>query len=308
MGHSLKSSLYKFLGYCLALSALLVSYIVVIEMSPISTIAENNLFKYTRIDNKAPKVLFIGSSRVQCSVNPGILKAQLPEYDFYNLGMANSSVLYNCQLAHKLIPSLPQKSIIFIELSDLSILPPANFFYFNSYADLYNLTKQKFSLNFELNDIEKIGMSMVDIRAHIKLATYPQASLFKEVGFLKRNGLFKGNTGAFVNEQEINQSGDALTPSQKNCLSILGNLVENARKRQIKIVFMPSLTIRKASERKYVLPIFNKIRPSDKWTYSDNFLGKIADTKYLYDLNHLNEQGAELYSLEVVNEIKRVKN
>ena len=307
MEHSLRQSLYKFIRYTFIVGAVLVSYIVLIEVSPVNSIAKSILFKYIEIDDKTPKVLFIGSSRVECSINPGLLKKHLPEYNFYNLGLPNSSILYNYQLAEKLIPIIPSGSIIFIELSDLSMIQPGNFFYFCSYRDLYSLTKKKLSLNFELNDIEKIFFSFFNIRSHVKLLAYPQKSILRELGFLKRDGFFVGNNGAFINAKDLNQSKGSLTAIQENYLAMLDSLVKKGHGRDIKIVFIPSLTIRKASERNQVLPIFNAIQRSDKWTYSTAFLEKITNTKYLYDLNHLNKSGAELYTLELVNEIKKIK-
>lgn len=299
----IKRSFYKLLGYTFIVGIIYLAFIALAQTFSKNSDTQKNLLKYINAEDKMPKVVFVGSSRVQAGFNPSLLKKHLPELNFYNMGLLRSSILYNYELTEKLISVLPAKSAVFVELSDLAISPPNHYLYFSTYADLYNLMKKQVDLSFKFNDIEKVFFAFVNVRSQFKASVYNEHLILKEVGFAKKTTAYSDNPKGFISINDINQLQLPLTEVQKKLYLMLIDLMERAKKHDIKIVYYVALNIPKISEKKQVLPIFSALPPSNKWVYSADFLQQITKGKYMYDPGHLNEKGANINSLEVVKKI-----
>jgi len=301
----IKSSFYKLLGYTFIVCIIYLAFIVLAQTFSKNSDTHKNLVKYINAEDKKQKIVFVGSSRVKAGFDPALLKRQLPEFNFYNIGLGGSSILYNYKLTEKLMSILPAKSIIFFELSDLAILPPSHYLYFNTYTDLYNLMKMQVDLSFKFNDIEKVFFSFVNVRSQLKASVYAEHAILKEIGFIKKAAAYADKPSGFININDINQSQGSLTELQQKIYAMLTDLMERAKKQDIKIVYYVALNIPKISEKKQILPVFSALPTSNKWVYSADFLKQITKGEYMYDPGHLNESGATLNSLEVAKEIKR---
>jgi len=294
------------LGFTFIVSVMYILFIALAQTISKNSDINKNLLKYINADDKKQKVVFVGSSRVQAGFDPTLLKRQLPEFNFYNMGLSGSSVLYNYELTEKLIPVLPAKSTVFFELSDLTILPPNHYLYFSNYTDLYNLMKKQVDLSFKFNDIEKVFFSFVNVRSQFKASVYTEQVILKEIGFVKKAVAYSDKPKGFISINDINQPQVPLTELQQKMYVMLLDLMERAKKQNIKIVYYIALNMPKTTERKQILSIFSELPASNKWVYSADFLTKITNGKYLYDPGHLNENGASVNSMEVAREIMRI--
>jgi len=301
----LKNSLRKLLTYCLVLGIMILIIFAFIEVISRNSRANENLLEYIGAANTKPKAIFIGSSRIQASIDPVLLKQQLPQYNFYNLGLSGSSILYNCHLAEKLIPTIPSGSLVFVELSDFRLSPSGYFYHFNTHKDLYEITKKRIALSVRFNELESVFFSLIDVRAQLKASLSSSKAFLKEVGFTKWKTTYTGKENTFINSADVNAQGKPLSALQNRYLRILNELIAEGKKSHVKIIFMLPLNIKGAEKKQELLPIFHAIAESNKWTYTSDFIRKMSFKKYQGDIIHLNETGAKLYSTELAREIRK---
>lgn len=305
MRYSLKNSFRKLLTYCFVLGIKILIILTLIEFFSRNSRANENLVEYIGAANTTTKAIFIGSSKIQASINPVLLKQQLPQYNFYNLGLSGSSVLYNCHLAERLIPTVPSGSLVFVELSDFRLSPSGYFYHFNTQKDLYEITKKRIALSIGFNELESIFFSFINIRPQLKASMSSDKAFLKEVGFTKWKTTYTGKENTFINSTDVLNTDKSLSTLQNKYLLILNELIAEGKKKNVKIVFILPLNIKGTEKKKELLPIFHAIPVSNKWIYSSNLLRTISFKKYLGDIIHLNETGAKLYSAELAREISR---
>jgi hypothetical protein len=99
---------------------------------------------------------FIGTSRVQRSISPSTLKADLPDYNFVNLGLSSSSFLYGCQSASNVMKNTSGKKIIFIELTGLSLTPPDSYYNLLTVQDVKEAFKHHLSVMCSTDDVRAL--------------------------------------------------------------------------------------------------------------------------------------------------------
>lgn len=302
----MKNSLRKFLVYCFILGILILITLVLIEVISRNSKANENLSAYIEASNATPKAIFIGSSRIQASIDPILLKQQLPQYNFYNLGLSGSSILYNCRLAEKVISKIPSGSLVFVELSDFRLSPSGYFYYFNTHKDLYGITKKRLTLGIDFNELESVFFSLINIRAQLKASQSSSKAFLREVGFIKWKTTYTGREDTFINSKDVINTNKPLSTLQNTYLSILNELIADGKKRNVKIVFILPLNIKGVEKKQELLPIFHAIEKSNKWIYPAGFIRSISFKKYQGDIIHLNEAGAKLYSAELAREISRL--
>lgn len=260
----------------------------------------NNLNDYFEFNKKAPKIIFLGSSRTRRGVNTLLLKKQLPTFDFYNCGIPSSSILYSLVIGEKSLQILPPQSIIFIEVSDFLIAAPNQYNYFLNNQELAQILKQHLSIRHSLIDIENFFFYIINIRLKLQSVSNPK----EKIGYLENSMVYAGNNSSFVRTEELNKQNVNLNSFQEKYRELIIQFAKKAKKKHIKVIYFLPLTIEKRSERQQTIPIFNSLPNEYKWIYSSEFLEKISKTKFMSDPNHLNKYGAALNTDALINEVR----
>lgn len=251
---------------------------------------------------------FIGSSRVQRSISPNILKTRFPNYTFINLGVTNNSFLYNCQLASRLLQESKETKIIFIELAALTICPSDSYYFLLSQHDVWSVIRQHLSIQHTPADIQSLLFYMFSLHSDIKKIIYPELNLYgnPELGYQAGNREFKGSVTNIITPESF-AIKTKISPSLLNAyLENINRLDSIAARNHAQIIFIFPLTISKTSELNIDVSVFAKLPESSKWSYPVEFMTAMRNEKYLFDDFHLNEAGANQYSYELSKFIKKL--
>ena len=302
MKNSLQSSFQKFLSLTLVLLA-----VIIFIKSRTHTDPKDNLARYVKAEENTPKIFFVGSSRFRSGISVDQLKKLDSTETFYNLGHARASILFSCRMAEKLIDIVPARSLIYIELSDILIIPPYQAEYFYSLDDLLQILKRHFRMRFSIADIDKMLLQFFNIRADIGNFKYDEKLALAKLEYQIEESPFYGNASSIITQDDIQNASAELSDFQKDYLKMINELIEKGGKKRITVKFVLPVTIEKASERAQTLSIYNHIPAVAKLVYSKGFLQKIQNTAYLGDANHLNAKGAYLNTLEIYGDIEAIR-
>ncbi|TSE08637.1 hypothetical protein [Aquimarina algiphila] len=256
-------------------------------------------------NSKEGSYYFIGSSRVQKSINPELLKVHFDNENIYNMGISASTFLSNCALAEFLIINKKPK-VLFIELSPILPELPEGLLKFSDEVDfdvfrsINSLNKhesihQKILIN--LNQLNNYTFSKISLKDDLKkiLGLKDQQSNKRAMGFVSLKGNSFNSTSKFITYREINsfQRKSNKSNSHENYIN---HLLELGIKKNTKIVFFLPITYQREKEKSITVPIFNMLSDSLKIKYSEKFIAEITKAKYLSDSNHFNNIGAEKYT------------
>lgn len=250
---------------------------------------------------------FIGTSRVQRSISPDILKTHLPMYDFVNLGQASNSFLYSCRIASLLLQDTTKTKIIFIELSGLAICPPDSYYLLMREADVWNVISQHLSIQTTPADVGGLLSYTFSLRSDIKKIIYSKLNLYKnpELGYLGAVREFKGPTTSVLTPESFTTRTN-ISPDLLNAyLHNINQLQREAARTGSQIIFILPLTIDKMDEFTVDLSVFAQLPDNSKWSYSNEFMRTMKNQKFLFDEAHLNEIGASQYSYELLKVIEK---
>ncbi|WP_109852046.1 hypothetical protein [Aquimarina sp. AU58] len=249
---------------------------------------------------------FIGSSRVQQSINPKILKEHFGNRNINNLGINGSTFLSNCILADFLMKEKTSK-VLFIELSPLKQELPSGFIKFSKEANINILkTIDKLAKNesfrkrllLKLNILNYLFFKKISVKEDVRRMLSQNdddKGNIKEMGFISLNESNFNSTSPFISYEEIN------SPSTKNknltsYQNYINYLLELSSENNSKIIFFLPITYRNEKEKNIVIPLYHSLPDSLKIKYSKSFLDSMVNSKYLSDENHLNSLGAKKYT------------
>ncbi len=250
---------------------------------------------------KTTSLYFIGSSRVDMSIDKTIMDSAFTEHNFFKLGITGSTFLGNSIIAEKIIKTTGHK-IICMELSALLNELPESVI--QSSGSRTQALKAALRITQEQSIAEK-SMMLMDIlnqqffsaasikgdiiKLFAKMQNVKVEQERKEFDPHKKNNL-KDNS-SFLKYTDLSQSivrADNLI-KYKQIIEYLNRLAE---RHHAELIFFLPLTYNKQSERDIVLSVFNQLPASMKLGYTNHFLQEISKPEYLYDKNHLNKEGA----------------
>ncbi len=248
---------------------------------------------------------FIGSSRVQKSVDPNNIKSTLGTQNIFNIGISGATFLENTILADYIIKT-PNRKVLFIELSPIlsSFSKTSIQFYdtnnmtpFKTLNLLTNSLSLSKRLNFNFNIYNSYLFSKIAIREDIKNLINPQLDIDNRI-LMGYSPVIKNDTkslSSFLTYQEMMVT-DYSSVNFKNHYGYIDHLINLSKKHNTKIVFFLPLTYRSQKEKNIVIPLFRSLPKNMKLEYSKKFLDSMRNPKYLSDINHFNEAGAQQYS------------
>ncbi|WP_109300416.1 hypothetical protein [Aquimarina sp. AU474] len=275
------------------------------SISPKKTETQFSTIVKNMNNKEKPSYYFIGSSRVQKSINPAILREKFHNQNIYNLGISGSTFLSNSILTDFLIQNHTPK-VIFVELSPIIQELSTGLIQFADEAEL-DIFKSIHELNKKENVLKKtrIGINTLNsyvfaknpLKKDIKriLGVHHQKRNKKIVGFVPLDQNNFESTTPFITFNEIN----SLSIKNKDLSSYhnyINYLLELSSKHNTKLIFFLPITYKNNKEKNIVIPLYNSLPDSIKIKYSKKFIKNITNTKYLYDNNHLNNKGAEKYT------------
>lgn len=97
----------------------------------------------SKLDTSTKSIFFLGSSRIQRSVNTKLVQDSLPIWQVYNLGLVGNTLAQNLYLA-QYIYSLPGNKVVFIELSSYLFNYPESFKMALEYLEVPNFPNSYF--------------------------------------------------------------------------------------------------------------------------------------------------------------------
>lgn len=307
----MKKSTLKFLFYIFCVVLISVS----LKMIALYRIKNDITFKaftnYYKVDNGTQNCYFIGSSRIRRSINPKILKDELPDVNFYNWGGSGFAFNNNLIMVEKLSQS-QNNNIMFVEMSRVKFFRSIQYLYMYTFDDVCFELKMYFNnapfstiedqINI-LNDIKSFILTIFSISKDVNLVIDPK-SFKKSYGFIADTAVFHGSEYYYLRSVDLLEKSKSagLKNSYKE---LIINTIKDVEGKNGRIVFLLPLQFTDSNEKELLLTIFNSIPDQNKLKYSRSFLNKIMNSEYLLDATHLNSKGAELYTHELLGEVKK---
>jgi hypothetical protein len=257
-------------------------------------------------ENDRPTFYFVGTSRVQRSISPAVLKNELPGDNFVNLGISNSSFLYSCKAASNLLKQRSGKKVIFIELTGLSLAPSDSYYFLLTPGDVWKVIRQHLSIQCTQEDVSGLLFFMFSIHSDLKKVVYSRLDLYgqPEIGFVEGMHDYAGSLHAMLTPESFTMK-TTVSPSLLDAYrEAIKQLRKEAAEAGSEIQFMLPLTINKTSELHIDMAVFAQLPENMKWSYSGEFLKTMNNRQYLSDKIHLSAEGAIHYSHELSKFIK----
>jgi hypothetical protein len=257
-------------------------------------------------ENDRPAFYFVGTSRVQQGISPAVLKNDLPDDNFVNLGLSNSSFLYSCKAASNLLKQRSGKKVIFIELTELSLAPSDSYYFLLTPEDVGEVIRQHLSIQCTPEDLSGLLFYVFSIHSDLKKVVYSGLNLDsqREIGFVEDLHDYAGTLDMMLTPQSFTTK-TSVSPSLLNAYGeIIDQLRKEAAEDGSEIQFMLPLTINKRSEFHVDMAVFAQLPEDLKWSYSGEFLSAMKDRQYLSDAVHLSAEGAVRNSQELSKFIK----
>ncbi len=271
------------------------------------------LLRQTQI-TKDSCIYFIGSSRVQNAVNIRLIADSIHSSHIFNLGCSGANFFSNCLLAEFLMQNKSPKKL-FIELGLIKNNFPKHFAFVAEEADmnLYSLTEKLFSNQFffdrqkqKYSLLEEYTNNNLNFDADKLMQTLHLKKIEQHWGFVAKKKTDFQSTNSFLTEEEIYKKEFQSSQTTQYELFIL-SLLKSAKESNTKIIFMLPLTCEDQDEKQAIIPFYRTLPDSFKFVFTKKFMNEISDSKYLFNANHLNEDGAKVYSEMISDYLKQTK-
>jgi hypothetical protein len=265
---------------------------------------------FNNLTSSDTSIYFIGSSRVDMSLNKDILNQKFKNAEVEKLGVSASTFLGNCLIAEMVIQQQKGNKILFIELSALLDELPSSLINF-SFHSKSNTIRTIFSNQFPLTLSEKVLLFCSILQKHfyysntLKIATIKLHEKLKKL-YLKRkqpkntkksvsalNNNSLNTATSFLNFEDL-QNPHSEPKNLNRYYALIEYLEAYAQKNNTRIIFFLPITYRKQVERQTVIPVFNSLPTKLRLDYTQMYLTEIAKSEYLFDNNHLNAEGADM--------------
>lgn len=257
-------------------------------------------------------IFFIGSSRVQRSVNSKIIQDSITNFQILNLGLSGSTLAQNLFLVNYL-QKLPGRKVFFIELSPFQNNIPKSFInaarllrisdfpqsYF-AYIGKNQLAQKPISKIIEDVEIE-FWDKLLNLQNFLKMKILKSNySAYKAIGYSPTSKSMIGSQYLMFNSKYYHNysAGHKDTVMMNRIRQILLN------QRNDKIIFFIPTTFSNENEISVELPVFYSLPINSKWEYDNQLLREIDNPANLENKNHMNSRGAYIYSQGIIKYIK----
>lgn len=245
---------------------------------------------------------FLGSSRVQCGINPDIIKKKFGKNKVYNLAVGGATFLNSCIIAQHLIQTKGNK-VVFIELANIHQKLPEHIFTMTQVFDinlpnaLHQLIKEfdvKRQLAIQTHYLEQAAFFVASVKNNTqRLLNYRHQK--SPIGFQSYTQNLYPNTSSYITIDEV-LSPPSSQPYLKEQKLLIDYLTSLAQQKQTKIVFLLPINMSDGAKKHQILGAYHYISPQQKIVYNADFLKKIRQAHFLKDALHLNQWGAQKYT------------
>jgi hypothetical protein len=241
---------------------------------------------------------FIGSSRVRSGLDPEVIRSCEDRGGAFCLGINNSTFSHNLELVRYLASTRGSKAF-FIEISPAKRDLPV------SVVSAQRLIGTDI-LRLALSASEGAGMqerleiwegylsyyfSTLNLRELIQPGAKPDVSSELRYDYTLENKYRQLNT--FLRWRDLGASPGIDVNWYLRKISELDSI---AGKNKADIRFFLPLTFKTEAERVMSVSLYQALPESLKVPYNEAFVQAVANPDFLYDANHLNHQGARLWS------------
>jgi hypothetical protein len=247
---------------------------------------------------------FVGSSRVQRSIDPKIINAHYDGFRTVNLGISSGNFLSSCVMANFILRQRGHK-VVFIELAPLLDELPDGLFKVSSetglspFRSVLDLTgNHSFSERSMLivNIINHHLYNSITVREEVReIFGYKMDDSDQLIGFQSSDKNDAHDISSFLTWQEINTNRSNAIDLTKY-KTMIGHLENLAKSNNSRIVFFLPVTYNKQIEKSIAISLYQVLPYTMKLEFSAHFLEQMARKEFLMDGNHLNAQGATAYS------------
>lgn len=252
---------------------------------------ENNLSN--KLNFKPNGVYFIGSSRISRSVDVNDLHKKNSASNFYNLGIPQATFYHNILLSEQII-KVNKPKIIFIELSSiiyenreelklLGVMPNSNL----KHIDASNLFEVSQCYLYDILSFKLVFNQIISPN-----------KLIQNIGFVPKQGNFCYSTQSFLKPNDLKKISNI---NIDNYLKYIKYLTKIAATNNVKIKFVLPLTFNRNVEKNTVCKVYEQLEENLKLPYSTEFLQQMNNSKLLNDKNHLNTDGAKIFTEYIHN-------
>lgn len=249
-------------------------------------------------------LFFIGSSRVQRSIDPQIIKSHYGHFPAFNLGVAGGTFLSNCVMADFIIQQKGYK-VLFIELSPLVDELPDYLFGVSSEIGLNPLRSvlaltqsQSFSARsmLILNVINRQLHNSIAVTEEVKKIIGYKMDRESRIGFVASDKNNFQNILCLLTWEEMKNGHSDYSIDLSKYMQMIDYLQNEARNNNAQLVFFLPITYAKQVEKTIVIPLYFALPETMRLEFPDYFFREMNKEEYLKDQLHLNRQGATTYS------------
>lgn len=295
--------------------SVIIFFVVLIKTHTLSTYSEAPKCINATTSNTA--IYFVGSSRVKRSLNPEIIKKSTRNSTIYNVGISSSTFLSNCVIADYILNSKGKK-IIFVELSPLLNELPSEVWHLSKQWD-FNVLRTVFKL---IQD-QPLTDQIVRVLDILNIRLFAQFSITKEIEQLIRYKENKLNTVwiGYDPSEEVAHEGTSsflckedlsINISDLNIIKpyqdIINRLIIASKNNNTRLYFFLPITNKKKEEKQLIISLYNTLPKEIKLELTEKFISTISKENYLMDSNHLNRQGADVYSKYIGSQLNDLTN
>ncbi|EAY31936.1 hypothetical protein [Microscilla marina] len=245
---------------------------------------------------------FLGSSRVQCGVNPDIIKKKLGQDKVYNLAVGGATFLNSCIIAQHLIQTKGHKTI-FIELASIHKKLPEHIFLIcqefgiNLPKALHRLVKGfdlKRQLEIQTHYLEQAAFLTASVKNTVQVLLNYKNPL-PPIGFQAHTQNNCLSIQSFINDNEV-LNPLAYPPYIKEHKLLIDYLTLLAQHHHARIIFLLPINFVDSTRKKQALEVYHHVPPHQKVVYTADFIQQMQQARFLKDAQHLNQWGAQKYT------------
>lgn len=232
------------------------------------------------------KTIFVGSSHFACDINDSLLASSK------NIASAGERYLYTYIKLKKILDDNPNIATVFCSCAPLDVFPHADYYNFDSHID--NFVPRYFPL-FSLHEyivFRNSGRRFITglfCKYHSMYHFSPLKYLKAWGGYTKLNGRAK----QYAPIKEVTEGTNTIQ------LEYLQKIISLCKERNKKLVMM--LTPNQMLESVYDMDYYYQIVKSLNVEFVDLHLWGVQHPEYFYDAGHLNEEGANAFTLDIAN-------
>jgi hypothetical protein len=252
---------------------------------------------------------FVGSSRVQKSIDPKLLQDHFRNFQVINLGISGGNFLSNCVMA-EIVLKRPGNKVVFIELAPILDELPDGIYRVASQSDFSpSGSARAFATDRSYADQSRQMLAILNSELYKSVTIREEVFDILGLDVGKSNSSWIGfdpydknecdHARSFLTWQEIHEQTVPPVDLLKYA-AMISRLEGLAKMNDSWIVFFLPITVREPVEKGIILPLYRTLPDPMKIEFTPGFLNALSQPVFLGDENHLNRRGAEVYSTMLI--------